>query len=697
MKRIISVVLAVSVLLSFAVPISAESKSIEQALAGVKTRIAVPEDYTVFRSSMTEYGKESYYFNWSNEEGNGNLSVHTDEKGRINSYYLSKDIKTSAYPSLPDISREKAESLATEFLKRSAFELVSNDTDKLSLVSTTASQSGGITYYSFIYSRKHNGYEVLNNNAHINVTAYSDIAYVSDASIEWDYNTEFSDDSEKLDAPEKAYFDVFPIELRYERTYENIIKKLSDGTEIIDDVVLLYGFKDGAGYISAVDGKKLEPEFDDKYRLTAGSGGATNESMKEMAADTAFSEAELAEIERVEGLMSKEEAEKLLRGIPSLALTDKMTVRSIRIYRQRPWYITDKSNVDDEKFMLNIALRDDETGESANMTVDAECGEIKNIYRYGGAEKGIADSKSTMDLFIKAVAPTKTAECEEAVLTEDEYSINVNMRRMVNGVPYNNNGISYNYSKEYSRISNYNLEWDEYADFTNPKSAIEKDIAEKKVLEHSPLKAVYIPNGGKYRLCYTISKPERQSSIDALTGETVYENYNEQNVNINYSDINGHWAELAVRALADAGIGEATAKFCPNNKMTQKDLLMYLASAFLGRYYWEYDENSFYDMLERRGYINDGEINPSAYVTREDSFKFMVRFMGFERVAKLGGIYKVNYNDASELSEDKVGYAAILTGFGVVSGDGSSLRPKSEITKAECAMMVYKYFSYKGE
>lgn len=694
MKKMISIMLAVVVLVSFAVPISAESKDMQKALAGIKSRIEIPDSYTTFRSSIMEYGKESYYFNWSADEGNGSLSVHTDDKGRIMSYYLSKDIPASNYPSLPDFSRDQAKILADAFLEKSASELVENEQDKLFLELSSAEQSGGITYYGFTYYRKHNGSEVLNNNAHITVTAYEGVAYVSEVSIEWDYDTEFSEETATLENPAAAYYNAFPIELRYERTYENIIKALEDGTEIFDDVVLLYGFKDGAGYISAVDGKILEAEFDNEYRFAAGS---SNEAMKEMAADTAFSQQELAELERVEGLMTKEEADKLLRGIPSLYITENMTVQSVRIYRERPWYLTENSNVDDEKFMITISLRDNEEGESAAMTVDAESTEIKNIYRYGGEKKKENNAQAAINAFIKAVVPEKTAECEAAVTNEDEYSINANMRRLVNGVPYSNNGISYSYSKEFSRISNYNLEWDEYTDFTNPKQAMGKTAAGEKILELAPLKAIYIPNGDKYRLCYTISKSERQAVIDAVTGEAVYESYPMQRMDINYTDIDGHWAEFAVRALSDAGIGEAVPEFKPNERMTQKELLVYLASAFLGGYYWEYDEDNFYEMLERRGYIKPEEKTPSATVLREDAFLYMVRFMGFERVAKLEGIYNVAYNDTAELSKDKVGYAAILTGFDVVSGDGYNLRPKNEITRAECAMMVYKYFSYKGE
>ena len=44
----------------------------------------------------------------------------------------------------------------------------------------------------------------------------------------------------------------------------------------------------------------------------------------------------------------------------------------------------------------------------------------------------------------------------------------------------------------------------------------------------------------------------------------------------------------------------------------------------------------------------------------------------------------------NHISEQKIGYAAILKGLGIISGDGIYLRPKEDITKAEVLSIAYQ-------
>lgn len=689
MKKLTALITAAVLTVWAVIPVAAADDGMATALAEVKSRIEIPTDYTVFRSGVNGYGGKIYNFSWSDADGEERLSADTDYTGRLKSYSLIKDIPSEDYPSLPDVTKENAQRIADDFLKKSMSELVANDRDKLVQNASSVSLSGGKAWYGFSYNRIRNGAEVLDNNAYINIIAYDDTAYVSNVSVNWNYDAEFADETAELSNPEKAWFEKFPTEMRYERIY--------GGAGETDTVKLVYGFANGTGYISAANGEVLEADkYDDNGEYIAASGGSNLKNELAEDADAGFTDEETAELEKMETLISAEEAERILRSVPSIGITEKMTASNVRIYRTRPWYAADDNSTESENFVICISLRDENTGESVTMTADAETGEIKNIFRYGGEESRTNDGENAVDEFIKAVAPEKTAECETAKITEDDNGIRVNMRRLVNGVPYNDNGISCYYSKKYSRISEYTLQWDNYTDFPAPKGAMSVADAETKITELVGLEKVYIPVEGKYRRCYTLSESEQYAEIDAITGERVNKAYNGESERISYSDISGHWAEKAIKCLAEFGIGDREPTFRPNDKMTQKELLTYLASALLGRSYWDSGEDYFYDTMERRGYLKDGEKNPSATVIREDAFVYMIRMMGYERVAKLDGVYACKYGDFAELSKDKTGYAAILTGFGAVSGDGNNLRPKSEITRAECAMMVYKYLSNKG-
>ena len=89
--------------------------------------------------------------------------------------------------------------------------------------------------------------------------------------------------------------------------------------------------------------------------------------------------------------------------------------------------------------------------------------------------------------------------------------------------------------------------------------------------------------------------------------------------------------------------------------------------------------------------LNKDERNDAAAVSREQAFVYMIRLAGYEKVAALSDIYKVSYADGDQLSDGLIGYAAILSGMGIVAGDGGNLRPKDSMTRAEAAMMLYRY------
>lgn len=703
MKKTISFLLCIAMTVSAFVPaFAADSDKMKTALASVKARIDVPEELSVFRSSvMNEKDEESgYSFRWSDEEETKSIYVNADSKGRISYYSQSRD--ENDREGLADMTKDEAQKLADAALLKAAPELFENQSDRLVFSSGSGSAYGGYSWFNFTYVRKHDGAEVLNNSAAVSVRAYADAAYVSNMSIEWDYDTVFEKEEPTLENPDGKYIEAFPIELLYARQYSNRVEPimLKNGTKLDAGVVMQYSFKDNAGYISAVTGEELTPYSGDsrKYANTSGgSGGLKQEAAADMG--VIFTEEELAELDRVENLISAERAEEIIRAVSTLKLGNGMERSYANAFRRAPWYFRNDNNVDNEKFLMRLGLEDKEGNRSVYAQLDAETGEILSISNYGyynEKEDKSGDAKAIAEKFISEVCAEKAAECEEAAEDDNDNYLNVSMRRLVNGVPYRDNYIRYTYDKKYSRISSYNLEWDEYTEyFTKPDEAIGLEAAAEKILEAAPLKLIYINSDGKFRLCYTISKSAYYTDIDAVTGEPLRRDTDEETAQINYSDINGHWAEAAIRRLAEVGMCEAADTFRPDDEMTQIEMLRLFAGAFFGGSYQNEDEERLYSRLERGGYVKEGEKNPQAAVSREDAFVYMVRFMGYERVAKLNGIFSCNYSDAAQISADKLGYAAILTGFGVVSGDVNSIRAKDNTTRAEAAMMVYKYLTYR--
>ena len=67
----------------------------------------------------------------------------------------------------------------------------------------------------------------------------------------------------------------------------------------------------------------------------------------------------------------------------------------------------------------------------------------------------------------------------------------------------------------------------------------------------------------------------------------------------------------------------------------------------------------------------------------------MVRFLGYEKIAKAEEIFTTKFADQNLISEGKLGYASILSGLKVINGNGGLVKPKDILTRAEAFVMIY--------
>ena len=116
-----------------------------------------------------------------------------------------------------------------------------------------------------------------------------------------------------------------------------------------------------------------------------------------------------------------------------------------------------------------------------------------------------------------------------------------------------------------------------------------------------------------------------------------------------------------------------------------------MASGLYGKHCAEYSDDEIYRILTDNKIMSGEEKTPESPITREKAFVYIIRFAGLEKVAELPDIYKVSYADGELLSEGKIGYAAILSGLGIVCGNGGKLRPQENLTRAEAVTMLYRY------
>lgn len=679
MKKTISFILAM-VMLCLSLPAmaaSGDAEKMQSVLLLVKEKISIPDELSEFSGDILKNDeKENYHFEWATADYERSISVSADSQGRITSYY-NNTFKTSD-KKIPAISKAELISYAEEFLKKIVPEAFASENDRLFYDEASYYASGNMRY-SVGFERKKDGILVKDNYANLTLCVVDEEIYVRNMDINFIYDAEFSAVDSELEDYIQKYMELFPAELVYQDEY----KPLARVGELRNAPQLIYRIKDNnIGYMDISTGEELEEDAYDNCCTKEFAAEDSAADLRAQAAGGSLSPQETAELGKIEGLLGTDEIESRLKKLPYIDMTDKLEMQSTGLYKENPdkyFYWMRYSSKDDSKYL--------------SVRADAETGELVHLSEFSGgysenaelteeetkaAEKKIAE-------FLSLAAKEKLAMTKEEPGTCFGGTVNKYFVRIVNGVKYVDNGIQISFDAKNNIVTSYNLNFTE-AEFADPKDAISRAEAYEKILEYAPLRPIYIMCGGSYKKAVGLEK--WGVTVDAVSGEI--KNKEPEN-EYEYSDIDGHWAKEAAEKLAQIQIGISGGKLEPDRKMTQEEFLRLAASAVVSRYYGEEETEKFYEMLIRDGFVLEEEKAPETEIKREDAFKFIIRMTGFERVAKLSEIYKVSYADQELLTDGKIGYAAILSGLGVICGDGGNLRPQDTLTRAEAMVIIYKY------
>ncbi len=663
MKKILCITLTILMVLSSFTALAKDNMA--DVLATVKAKVEIPAELCEFESSTNaRKDKTTYRFNWYTENREKSLSVTATDTGIITNYdYYSNDMYNRADKQLSSLSRIDAQLMADKFLRKILPESFTQlDYMAYADISVDLSENG--TLYSVLFNREMQGVEVTGQTASVDILVKGENAIVTNMYTSFD-NIVYEDTAGKtyIENREDTYKTVFPAELMY-------VKKKYDDKEFS----LVYRIKDGYGYISAFTGEKVEPFTDADLFLK-------NESMMDTSAGMGsgeFTPQELAELENVKNLISVEDAVKLIKSEP-LFDTDKNSK-----------VISSRYSKYDDKYSLEVSLETDENN-GERFVIDAQTKELKSFYSYSYSydaksekqlsEKETKDAEKVIDAVIKKYAGTdKLKENESSA--DNEY-VTQSFTRLENDIPVEGNSISVTYKD--GKITNYSKRF-ENASFASPDGVISNEDAYTKILAHHPIKLCYLNTGEEYKLCYTLDLVHGYVEIDAKTGEkrkVIGDNYSI------YNDIENHWCKTAVEKLQEAGIYFEGESFEPEKEITQLDMLRLFAGAVKYTSYLNLEADNLYKTLERESIIKADERADEAFVLREDAFVYLVRFLGYEKIAKAEEIFTTKFADQNLISQGKLGYASILSGLKVINGNGGLVKPKDNLTRAEAFVMIY--------
>lgn len=718
MKTKIALVVAIIMVITAALPgfVFAEGDTgLEDAIKSVKQLFDIPESFKDFSYSVNAHGDMKVWeLNWrSKGDEGGSISAMVDNTGDVLNYYSYKYMDERSIKKLPKISKAEAQVKAEEIVKKASPGVF----DSLKLVESNHQVSINDQTYHFSYVRTYNGIEFPLNR--ITVAINRQTGELQSYSKEWTKDISFpsADKVLSLKEAQEAYIKNFGIRLTYNAATEK------DDIRVYAAYTPIYNSN---YYIDAISGEKVymggvyyggdysRAEFDKQALSLKGTG------------DVVLTPEEIKAVEEVSKLITQENAEKIARELKVLELDDTFTLERASLYRN--WISKTGFN-----WNLYFSRKPDDQGKnyaSVSVSINASTGEITSFGTdYAVDEDSNAKfdkdaAKKEVEKFINSIQADKFKETEYDEVSAEPVKLPENQEpkfysfkyvRKVNDVLFPDNGITVGINAVTGKIVNYNLDWYD-VEFPSVENVIEleqiyetffKEIGLKLQYNMQRSDMVYVKSPGQnvdaqkeVKLVYAVNT-EKPARFDADTGAILdYDGkpYKEKKA-LEYTDISGHYAKKQIEILAETGIGLEGPELRPDEQIKQKDFLLLISQIINGGYEF-YGKNSIssdeetenlYKMLIREGIVKEDEKNPEGPLTREDSVKFIIRALKYDKVAELSDIFNCTFKDKDEINPDLIGHVVIAKGLKIVNGYGEYFRPKAELKKADALIIIYNY------
>jgi len=713
-RKLLSLVLAMSVIFSLVAPAAAQTADsrLASVTAKVKKTLALDtEDYSEFYGNLDENVlAPRWYLEWY---GDGKtLTISATEEGKVTDYHLWEDsdsVRSDGFaPAFPAGDRADARKAAEAFLKKV---LVRGET-------YTMEDSGVDRLNATTYRFRG---EVLINGLPAGLT-YSIAVRCEDNVVTTFYRDDLG--GRIMNSIPSARATV---------TETTAKKTLRETLKLRLEYVL-----DEEGGSKAI--LRYLPEHSDNYYVDAGTGALVN--LDELARDVAeggfgadngaaedsttadksesLSGAEQAGVQKLQGVLSKAALDSKVRAISALGL-ESYTLSTVN-------YSVSRETEETENPTVTASLRYGKQVEGnawrRTVTVDAKTGELVSVFSSGwlpeeGVERTVekAQAQETAAAFLQeqcGVQFAKTAlyDSYDALENSRSTSHSFTYSQKENGYFFTDNSIYVGVDTTDGSISSFSKYFDDTVTFASAEGIIAAEQALDAWLdtyavtlgyvqvptaidyskpEYKPLMDYGLSYLYKLVLGYTLEREDYLQGIDAATGEAVKPSWAAEESGMTYSDVSDHWAKDKIETLAKYSVGYTGGAFRPESKLTQLDLVALLVST-QGYTYDSSAENAADDLYEfayQLGLLKREERADSKVMTRAETVKLILDAMGYGSVARLEGIFRTKFADDSSIPADCYGYVALGQGLGMINGSGGSFCPNDETTRAQAAVMLY--------
>ena len=684
--------------------VSAEEKEVSQEklkniISDVKQRLVIyDQDANFIYSVSLENGINMYSLSWDGPKYGTYIKYGEDKN--IYWYYSSQKDKeaysSTRFKQLPSYDKNNAQNIANDFLQK----VLPNEYKNFILKKDSSELNSNI--YSFEFNYLKNNIEVDGITANILVDA-SDGKIVS-YSTSLDSGIKYPDSSNIIskEIAKNTYKEELGLKLIYESDYDyekNTIKKIN----------LRYIPNYGQEYvIDAKTGKKVNIS-----RITEGGGyagvsmldkGASNETSQ-----VRLTEQELSEIKSKADFASVNQAKEKIQSYGLEILDSNMKVDSAQLYETKR---DSKSG-----YTWSLTYTSSNSENIVNVYLDAKTLELLGFSSYnytytdvGVTKSQIEEAKKESEKIIK-----KYSDVSMKNLKLDENSIQYQIDsktpyiyltyiRLEGGIEFPENNIYTIYDINKSKIVSYQKRWEDIK-FPDTANVVSLDQIYDKIFKENDISLKYKISYDKSKtvafLVYEVNQNDYTKPLifDALTGNRLVSKISTK-PELEYKDIEKSIYKDEIKTLLSLGIGFQGGELKPQENIRQDELLYLIAQTF------EYVPVPLYKIdkltsdqkkdIERQlrsiGVLSKNETMTSKAITREETVKYLVRALGYEKIASRSEIFNLAIKDSSSVENSYKGYVAIGDVLNIITKDqNANFKPKDNTTREEALKMIHNY------
>lgn len=390
--------------------------------------------------------------------------------------------------------------------------------------------------------------------------------------------------------------------------------------------------------------------------------------------------------------ISISDANKIIRSMVELEVSDDYRITSVDYLKNH-----------DDTYLITLLYKSGNY--TKEVTLNAKTGLLVE-YSDNSADIATTNSSDTKDkaeIFAEKYYGEYFNQLIKRENSEDSYTVLL-YERQINDIPYKSNGL---YVSCYNgKIKKVSFAWDN-TEFQTTDGIVSKEYAYKQFFEKCGLEISYYKRDN-----HVLTPVYRKSSkgtgiIDAASGRQLnYDgSYYYNPKEMNYLDINTHYAGSIASKLSDCDIYVSSGNVFLEDYITQQEYLLLISEFINGTkpvlnstgILTDDQREMLYAYMYSNGIMDRSETDYEGFVTRADAVKYFLRILGHGTIGEMSEIFTVHFADADTIPENLVGYVELARSLGLVNGSANNcFNPNDFLTNGDSLIIIYNYLTKQG-